>query len=278
MVVGVAAGVILVQTEQIFKNKAAELQEHKVSICHKTGSDSNPWVQIEVSENALEAHMAHGDINGSCPSGSGGTSGGGGNSGGGNTTNSSSSTTNNITVINNPSYSQPEPSPVIKYVYITTIFDFLNSLFGINKKEENINTRVIFETEGQELHVYNKVVESSDPKGIYKGTITDIRPGTFKVSVKPDYYLQKIFRDILVKKGANKYTWTSSAFIPGDFDNNNILEGKDIAELLSIVSVNDYPNLQDKLIFDTDKSGGVDIDDVNLVLLSYMDLKVKGEE
>jgi hypothetical protein len=81
-----------------------------------------------------------------------------------------------------------------------------------------------------------------------------------------------------VKKGANKYTWTSSAFIPGDFDNNNILEGKDIAELLSIVSVNDYPNLQDKLIFDTDKSGGVDIDDVNLVLLSYMDLKVKGEE
>ncbi|MDQ5825581.1 MAG: hypothetical protein M3441_15420, partial [Chloroflexota bacterium] len=34
----------------------------RVAICHRTGSERNPWVQIEVSENALPAHQAHGDI------------------------------------------------------------------------------------------------------------------------------------------------------------------------------------------------------------------------
>ncbi|MDQ3930350.1 MAG: S-layer homology domain-containing protein [Chloroflexota bacterium] len=34
----------------------------RVAICHRTGSERNPWVQIEISENALPAHQAHGDI------------------------------------------------------------------------------------------------------------------------------------------------------------------------------------------------------------------------
>src|SRR3954451_13686157 len=34
----------------------------KVTICHRTGSGSNPWVQITVAEPALKAHRRHGDL------------------------------------------------------------------------------------------------------------------------------------------------------------------------------------------------------------------------
>ena len=41
--------------------------EHKVTICHRTGSRKHPFHPITVDEHALAAHTAHGDTVGPCP-------------------------------------------------------------------------------------------------------------------------------------------------------------------------------------------------------------------
>jgi ABC-type sugar transport system substrate-binding protein len=44
---------------------AAEYPQ-KVTICHVTGSSTNPSVTITVSRNAVPAHLRHGDTLGAC--------------------------------------------------------------------------------------------------------------------------------------------------------------------------------------------------------------------
>jgi len=47
--------------------------EHKVTICHRTASDSNPYVEITIDEAALDAHLQNGSLypvpEGGCPQG-----------------------------------------------------------------------------------------------------------------------------------------------------------------------------------------------------------------
>jgi hypothetical protein len=45
---------------------AAGQYPQKVTICHRTGSQKNPFVTIRVSRNALPAHLRHGDTMGPC--------------------------------------------------------------------------------------------------------------------------------------------------------------------------------------------------------------------
>lgn len=51
-------GVVLVFLAGVFFVEAAD----RVQICHFTNSESNPTVEIVVSENALLTHLEHGDV------------------------------------------------------------------------------------------------------------------------------------------------------------------------------------------------------------------------
>jgi hypothetical protein len=46
---------------------SAKQYEEKVTICHRTGSKKKPFHTIRVSQNALKAHLKHGDARGPCP-------------------------------------------------------------------------------------------------------------------------------------------------------------------------------------------------------------------
>jgi hypothetical protein len=46
--------------------EAIKNEREKVIICHRTNSKKNPMVVIEVSVNALQAHLDHGDFYGTC--------------------------------------------------------------------------------------------------------------------------------------------------------------------------------------------------------------------
>jgi len=276
LTLGLAAGVALVKQNQDIRNKAAELKEHKIAICHKTGSESNEWVQIEVSENAKEPHMAHGDIEGNCPERDKGgkkdnakdNSGGGGTGG--------VSLASNVTV-NNQTVAASETQVETKYVYVTTRFDFWVAFQGIKTKKPDKIVRVIFRRGEDELHVFNKVQVVSDGKGIYHGTITDVKPGTYEILIKGNGYLQKNHPNITLVRGRNNYNWSKEPLVAGDFNSDNVLDAKDVAEMMSFYTQDLNPINDDNSVFDVDMNGLLESADLKVVLGNFDALRLEGD-
>jgi preprotein translocase subunit SecG len=53
---------------ETFKDRKKYKNQDKVTICHKFNNNNEPAVTINVSSNAIKAHMNHGDVMGDCPS------------------------------------------------------------------------------------------------------------------------------------------------------------------------------------------------------------------
>jgi hypothetical protein len=52
---------------RVSSTSAEQYQYGKVTVCHKTGSKKHPHQTITISQNALKAHLKHGDTLGACP-------------------------------------------------------------------------------------------------------------------------------------------------------------------------------------------------------------------
>lgn len=60
MLVSIAAIMLIVSTGTVLAKP-----DKKITICHNTGSQT---VTLDINENALDAHLAHGDTTGPCQS------------------------------------------------------------------------------------------------------------------------------------------------------------------------------------------------------------------
>ena len=66
LMIGVLVGLILVQQSQEYREKASEVENRTVIICHKTGLSGRPWVEMNVAESELKDYLDAGDIIGGC--------------------------------------------------------------------------------------------------------------------------------------------------------------------------------------------------------------------
>jgi hypothetical protein len=62
IVMSLVPGLLLIVSVALVNPQPSAAEEAPVTICHRNGSEHNPYVAITVDAHALPAHLEHGDI------------------------------------------------------------------------------------------------------------------------------------------------------------------------------------------------------------------------
>lgn len=133
---------------------------------------------------------------------------------------------------------------------------------------------------------YPGVAVTAGANGVFKPT-TAIPLGslpigangtTYSVFVKEPRHLQKNLGTMVFNYGNNTTTaFDGIELDSGDFNNDNVIEGGDIAAVLSKYTVLETPTTGATANYDVDKNGKIDIYDISIPLANYTALTVNGD-
>ncbi|MBN1168902.1 hypothetical protein JXA63_03340 [Candidatus Woesebacteria bacterium] len=294
LIIGLLAGVFLVQQSQEFREKAGDGDQQMVVICHRLDNGETLWEEIEVSEGELENYMDQGSLIGTCPPNfkirsQDGDSAENSNDtqGGSDETVKLSADMNSSGRISNNDLIQtqvtPTPTPTLKpttpvmVVKNDATFRFFMKFQGINAKKPARLIEVSFNRSGSETHTYKNVRVSPNSEGVYFGQLENIPSGVFDISFKTESHLKETFKDIKIDPGINTWYFENNPLLAGDFNSDNILDVTDVALLLSEMNGDPMHVDSDNEKYDVDVNARIDMSDLELVLSNMTSVETEGE-
>ena len=155
---------------------------------------------------------------------------------------------------------------------------FKIKLPGVKGKDKRQAVNVTLKSTTGEVEKEAMTTITSNQEGIFTGTITNLSPGLYNIYLKPEIHLQRKFNLVEIKPGKNLFDWRQIKFIPGDFNNDNVLNVLDLALILQQYKILNTPvNSQNKK-YDVNLDGVINITDIALVMQNYIRLQVPGDK
>jgi hypothetical protein len=107
----------------------------------------------------------------------------------------------------------------------------------------------------------------------------DLSGTDYEVYAKASGWLRKHLGLVTINPSLNAAPseWSNMRLIAGDFDNNNILDIRDISLLLSQYTQLSTPVNATSEIYDLDGSGDININDIAIILSNYTALQIPGD-